>query len=511
MAPDFTLRDVVVAAAAPGEPGACDLIFRGGRLADVRHREPAARPRLFATPGFWDAHIHMLHVGLRAQRLDLGACTSLDEALSLLAQFAREHPEPGLIWAENWDDSVWVERRLPTRDELDRIVPDRPVVLRRVCGHLAIVNGRALEEAALHWPDVDPSGVLTEERAMRLASIWPPTPEERARALRGAQERALRMGIVRVAEMGSDGALDAYLDLAKHDALMLEVSLYVKPSQIDLALRLRGEGWLDRGRLRLGGVKLFMDGSIGARTAALRAHYADRAERGRLLYDDAALLEILTRCWDARLPVAVHAIGDAAIDQIVRGLETLVARGLHLDPHWASIEHAELLTTDLLERLAPLGVRLSLQPNFVARWGQPGGLYEQALGPERWAEMNPLRRALSSGVPISFGSDGMPMDPALGLLGAVTHPIEAQRLTITEALEIYYGHRVPPWTHWSPAEYWRLGCDSFVLYEADPQRLADGELGRAPVRAILWHGAWVQPPSDSLKRWGLVHGDGTAA
>jgi predicted amidohydrolase YtcJ len=506
MPSDFTLRNVglLVAGWSAAEPR--DLIFRAGRLAIIRDA-PAGRPRLFATPGFWDSHVHLLHVGLRGQRLDLGATASVAEALDVLERFVREREGAGAIWGENWDDSVWSERRPPRREEIDRIARDRPVILRRVCGHMAVLNTRALEEASLRWPDLDASGVLTEERAMHLASIWPPTPDERGRALRAAQDRALAMGIVRVAEMGSDGAVDAYLELSKRDALRVEVDLYVKPTQIELALRLREEGWLDRGRLRLGGVKLFADGSIGARTAALRAPYADHPGCGRLLYADDELLAVLVRCRQAGLRVAVHAIGDAAIDQTLRQLERLAAESGRPEPEWLSLEHAELLTPDLLERAAHLDVRLSVQPNFVARWGQPGGLYEQALGRERWLEMNPLRRIFDTDIAVSFGSDGMPMDPALGLLGASGHPLEAQRLSVIEALDAYHGLRVAPWRQWGADEYWHLGCDSFVLYEADPQRLADGEIARAPVRGIFRNREWLQAPTESLFRWGLMHVD----
>ncbi|MBM3316594.1 MAG: amidohydrolase family protein, partial [Candidatus Eisenbacteria bacterium] len=430
---DFTLRDALPASAGRDEPP-CDFVFRAGRLAAKRPGSPGARPRLYLSPGFRDAHVHLLHVGLRDQRCDLGGAGSLAEALEMVAAFAREREGGGILWAENWDESGWPEGRGPLGDDLDRVVPDRPAVMRRVCGHKAVLNGRARAEAALRWPDLDRRGVVTEERAMRLASVWPPTPEERERALRSAQGRALSMGIVRVGEMGSDGALDAFLELRKRNALRIDVDYFVRPSQIELALRLRAEGWLAGGGLRLGGVKLFADGSIGARTAALREPYADGAGRGELLYDDDELAALLRRCLEAELPVAVHAIGDAAIDQVAGRLEAIAGASGPLPAGWASIEHAELLTGDLLERCAALGVRLSMQPNFVARWGGAGGLYERALGPDRWRAMNPWRSALAAGLPVVFGSDGMPMDPAIGLVGATTHPQPEQRLSPAEAL-----------------------------------------------------------------------------
>lgn len=506
MSSDFTLRDV--GAIVPGATATegFDLVFHAGRLARYVPAPPGHTPQLFLTPGFWDAHVHLLHVGLRRQRLDLSATRSLAEASAALERFAGEHRELPVLWAEGWDESAWTEARRPTREELDRVVPDRIVVMRRVCGHLAVLNTRALAGAAVRWPDLPADGVLTEERVMGLAALWPATPVERERALRDAQEAALRLGILRVSEMGSEGSTDAYLGLLKHGTLKLDVHLFFKPTQIDLALRLKQEGWLTQGRLHLGGVKLYADGSIGARTAALRAPYADRAGAGRLLYSDAELHQLFEQCRAHELPVAVHAIGDAAVAQVVAAAEAIVTRH-GLPPHgWASIEHAELLDADLLERAVAVRLRFSMQPNFIARWGGPAGMYETALGPERWQQMNPLRAVRDAGAVLVFGSDGMPMDPALGLQGAVQHPVPASGLSVEEALELYYASRLLPSIGWDPDGQWTSGCRQFVLHEGDPRRLAGGDVRSAPVRGILRDGEWLLPPAEELQRRGVLHG-----
>jgi len=507
MASDFTLRDVALVPCADAATGGRDLTFRAGRLVRLGPPLPGTRPRLYLTPGFWDAHVHMLHVGLSRERLDLGAAHSLEEALALLRAYVDEHPDRGVVWAEGWDDHAWPERRPPERTEIDAVVADRPVIFRRVCGHLAVLNSRALEEAALRWPGLECTGLLTEERAMSLAALWPPTPDARERALLDAQSAALAMGIVRVGEMGSAGALDAYLGLLKKDALQLDVDLFVKPSQIELALQLQAEGWLGQGYLHLGGVKVFADGSIGARTAALREPYADRETCGELLLADEELAAILARCAEARLPLAVHAIGDAAIEQVLRILEQRVASAAGDDIGTVSLEHAELIDETQIARAAELGVRLSLQPNFIARWGEAGGLYEQALGRERWERCNPWRAMLAAQTALCFGSDGMPQDPALGLRGAVGHPNESSRLTPEEALAVYVGLADERWRTWQERDVWSLGLDGFVLYEADPLRLVDGDLTRAPISGVLRRGEWLAAPPANLRRWGLVHDD----
>jgi predicted amidohydrolase YtcJ len=508
MARNFTLRDV--GTIAPGETPAeaCDLVFHGGRLANLRAAPEGRAPQIFLTPGFWDAHIHLLHVGLRRQRLDLSESASLADALAALAQFARDHAESPVLWAEGWDESVWPEARLPEREELDAIVADRIVVMRRVCGHLSVLNSRGLAGAAVRWSDLPSSGVLTEERAMGLAAVWPPTPSERDRALREAQEAALRLGILRVSEMGSEGSADAYLSQLKHGTLKLDVDLYFKPTQIPLALRLRQEGWLTQGRLHLGGVKAFADGSIGARTAALRAPYADRDGSGTLLLSGEELSRIFEECVASELPLAVHAIGDAAIEQVIGAAEEIVRQRGERPPHgWASLEHAELLDDELLERAVAAGLRFSMQPNFIARWGQPGGLYETALGPERWRRLNPLRRVRDAEGVMVFGSDGMPMDPALGLRGAAAHPVESSRLSADEALRIYLGTRLLPIAGWGPDGQWETGCRSFALHDGDPRALAGGDAKAAPVRGVLRDGEWLLPPAEELQRRGAFHVD----
>lgn len=502
---DFTLRDVALRPADAECPSPCDLTFRRGRLTGKRLLPEERRPRLFAVPGFWDAHMHMLHFGLSRQRLDLGAAQSLEEALAALEAYARAHPEKAVLWGEGWDESAWAAARLPERADLDRVVPDRPVVLRRVCGHLAVLNSRAAAQAASRWPDLDPRGVLTGERAMALASIWPPTPAERETALLDAQAEALRLGIVRVSEMGSEGAVDAYLGLLKRGTLRGEVLLYFRPAQLDLALRLRDEGWLERENLRLGGIKVFTDGSIGARTAALREPYADGAGRGRLLCSDEQLAEILDRCVTHQVPVAVHAIGDAALAQVVQQAEGTLARRGPQASGWVSLEHAELVDEGLIERAGAARLRFSMQPNFIARWGGPGALYERALGAQRWARHNPLRRIWDAGVPLVFGSDGMPMDPVGGLRGAVEHPVAAARLTPDEALSAYSGWRASGVREWEPDASWRLGCDGLAIFERDPLDPGAGGAGPAPVRALLWRQQWILAPSDDLRRQGVVH------
>ncbi|MCP4250810.1 MAG: amidohydrolase family protein, partial [bacterium] len=174
-------------------------------------------------------------------------------------------------------------------------------------------------------------------------------------------------------------------------------------------------------------------------------------------------------------------------------------------PGSVAIEHGELLDEDLLDRIRENAIGLSCQPNFVARWQQPGGLYDRALGSERVCRMNPFRAIHDRGIPMAFGSDGMPMDPALGLCGAVEHPMAGARLTSEEALTTYLGGRLAPAGVWEQEDWWTLGRNGAVLYDRDPLELARGDLSRVPVQGVLWGGDWVLEPPSELFRTGVLH------
>ena len=182
------------------------------------------------------------------------------------------------------------------------------------------------------------------------------------------------------------------------------------------------------------GVKVFVDGSLGARTACLRHPYADAATTcGTALYG-AAELETLARVVDAAgLQLMVHAIGDAALDRALDALEPLVRDG---NPFKHRLEHVEVTPPDVVDRLARSGLWVCAQPNFAGRWSQPGGLNEQRLG-SRLTQCNLYRTLYAAGIPMAFGSDCMPLGPLFGLRSAMQHPLAAERLDAATALALY--------------------------------------------------------------------------
>jgi predicted amidohydrolase YtcJ len=402
-------------------------------------------PGTVVVPGFIDAHTHLVHLGLGLGRLDLGGAVSSAEALDQVRVALAVHDPDRPFIAENWDDGRWSPGDRLARPALDALAPRTPVILRRVCGHLAIANGAALDALgaraahASHLAQglVDaPRGLLLEDAAMRLREVFPPTPAEIDAALDRAEAHAHSLGVTGVHDIAEREGIAAFSARRREGRLRLRVTVHVDRMQVPALARLGlgsgpGDSWL-----KLGGVKLYLDGSLGARTAALRAPYADRpAERGRLLLPESALLPLVRRIDAMGVTAVLHAIGDAAIATALAALAALGPAAVRARRH--RIEHAELMPDDLVRRMADIGATASMQPNFPDLWGHEGGMYERAVGRERLQVMNRFHTLRAAGIPLAFGSDCMPMGPVAGLRGATAHPLAGERLSASAALAAY--------------------------------------------------------------------------
>jgi predicted amidohydrolase YtcJ len=458
----FLLTGARVRTLDPALPRADWILVRGERIEATGVGTPPAAPRsvdlggAHVIPGLVDAHTHLEHWGENAARLDLGETASLSDALDRvrdrIVEEGREARRRGgraaggaggddgadgaadpagllpVLIAERWDETRWGSPAIPTRAALDRIAPDRPVVLRRVCCHLAVANTEALRRIGSGWEGVDPeTGVLLEGACLALGRIFPPSFEQVLAAARFGAWDAARHGIVAVQEMVSPESLRAFLLLDARGELPLDVTFHTPERLREEAFRLAVPSGFRKGRLRRGGIKLFLDGSLGARSAALSADYADLpGARGLLLFTPPGLAAIVRSAETAGLQLAMHAIGDLAIDLALRALEEGGAPGANPLRH--RIEHFEVLDGPLLERAARRGVIASVQPNFIGTWSGEGGLYASRLGPARFAWNNPFREIHAAGIPLAFGSDTMPLSTAFGLGSAHGAPLPRQRL-----------------------------------------------------------------------------------
>jgi predicted amidohydrolase YtcJ len=444
-------------------------------------------PGTTIVPGFIDSHVHLTATGRALQNDDVRAARSKEELLGIV----RAHAETGesLVHLEGFDESGWDAQELPTAAELDAVTRS-PVVLTRTDGHISVVNSAVL--TALDPVDADgvergedgrPNGRLTREANRRLAA-WVESSYERHRIeelqLQAAGLAASR-GVTSVHEMSMD-LRDLDVLLGHRHRLPVDVSPI--PATMSLPES------IERGFPSVGG-DLPVDGSIGARTAALSHPYEDGTDRGDLYHRDDALAEFFHAGHNAGLQVGVHAIGDRAIEQVLATWERVYLaldsrERRHFRARRHRIEHFLLPSADQVERAAMLGLAVSIQPAFDRLWGQGGGMYEERLGPARAMAAHPIRTMLDRGIEVGLGSDSpvTPLDPMLALAALEEHHEPAQRLTRLEALKLHrvgsarLGHQDGKKGALEPGRH-----ADFVAYDSDPLEV-ESPVGLRPVLTV---------------------------
>ncbi|GEL93531.1 amidohydrolase [Cellulomonas composti] len=451
-------------------------------------------------PGFVDAHVHVLETGLSLESIDLGASggvRTLADALDAVRRAAAGRPgdrreEPLLGFG--WDEGDWPEGRPPSRTELDAAAGGAPVYLARADIHSAVVSSALAERAGLPalegWRD-DGLVVRDAHHGARDA-VRDLTPATRTRLYRAALEHAAARGVVSVHEHSAPGidtraGLVELLELTGEPGSALphlvayrgEVCVTVDDAREILAAV--------PGLTGLGG-DLNVDGSLGSRTAALRAPYSDASAGSGSLYLSAErITNHVTAASRAGLQSGFHVIGDRAMDEVllglraacdVEGVPALARTGIRL-------EHAEMVDAPALATLLLLGVTLSVQPAFDAAWGGPDGMYSHRLGAGRAATLNPFADLAGAGVPLAFGSDApvTPVDPWAGVRAAVEHHATEQRISARAAFRA------------ATRGGWRL---------AGPEHWGTGDLRvGAPAHLAVWRADHlaVQAPDGRLSAW----------
>jgi len=360
----------------------------------------------YVTPAFVDAHVHATATGLGLTGLDLRATSSLAEALAAIeraARAARGRP----ILGGGWDESRWPERRPPTAAELDRAAYGGAVYLARVDVHSAVVSSSvmALVPGLAALAGYDPTGWQHEPKAhdaVRVAALEALTAGQRRAAQRAFLGEMAALGVASVHEMGgpiisSPDDLAELLELARTEPLPEVVGYWGELHGIATARELGAVGAAG---------DLFVDGSLGSHTAALSVPYRDRQDStGVLRFETGELTRHVQACADAGLQAGFHAIGDAAVDQLLDAVEA-IGPGAGTGHR---IEHAEYVRDPA--RLAASGLVASMQPVFDALWGGTHGLYAERLGRERALALNRMGELAAAGVPLAFGSDTPVTEP----------------------------------------------------------------------------------------------------
>ena len=431
-------------------PSTGDWILVDGRhVQRVGSGDPPAADRVVElpgatiVPGFVDTHVHLTPTGIALANTEVEGVRDAHGLLAIAR--ARAGEGEGGLWLQGFDETRWDDPRLPGLADLDAVTP-RPLAIWRTDGHVCLANTAAIEGAGV--ADVagterddhgDLSGRVRMEANDRLHRWFAQGLEDREiqeLQLRAAGVAASR-GITSIHEMSmpaGTGLRDLEILLAHRHRLPVDVVPVVATMDVPQVMDLR---------LAAIGGDLPVDGSIGARTAALVAPYVDGSGQGAAYYEDEELERFFLSGHAAGLQVGVHAIGDRGIEQVISAWErvyaTLDSRGRrHFRARRHRIEHLEMVTASQMERAAVLGLAASVQPTFDALWGGPGRLYEQGLGEDRAVAMNPFRSMLDRGMELGAGSDTpvTPLDALLGVGALERHHDPAQRLGRAEAIRV---------------------------------------------------------------------------
>jgi len=409
--------------------------------------------------GFHDAHLHLAAGSLARAHVDLTDCDDPEEAGGRVAERAATLPEGAWIRGRGWDHSRWPGSRWPTKATLDRAAPRHPVFLWRIDGHVAWLNSAALEAVGYGRGAADPeggaivrdpvssecSGILLERAADLAATAVPPESdaERRAALERGLHDLAVH-GVTSVADVLAPWALPIYSALRREGRLTARISSWL-PLEMDLAeARATRDAFPATDPwIAVATLKVFLDGTLGSRTAALGEPYGDAPETAGSLRVDPGWLNERVRAADSEgWKVAMHAIGDRAVRAALDAVERLGggARASH------RIEHVQVATRGDVGRFAELGVAASVQP---AHWVEDRRWIADRLGTRQSAIAYPWRSLVRHGAVVALGTDWpvAPLDPMNTLEAAVTRAQWAgagrdasatdERLSLEQAWEAY--------------------------------------------------------------------------
>ncbi len=435
-----------------------------GRMADVAPLiTPATRvidaQGGMVVPGFIDTHVHFVQGGAGLTSVQLRDAASIADFSQRIAAFATSRPTGEWIQYGNWDHELW-GGELPDRTWIDPVTPEHPVFIERLDGHMALTNSLALQLAGItaQTPDVEggtivrdadgnPTGVLKDNAMDLVRRVIPaPSAAQLDEIVLAAMSYVAARGVTSVHDMGDWASLDAYRRAHAAGRLITRIHAFMplqdwQRLRDDVANHGRGGDWL-----ATGGLKGFVDGSLGSHTAAFLEPFTDAPDdRGLLLNDPAALETWIAGADAANLQVTVHAIGDRAIRSLLDSFEVVTATNGERNRRFR-IEHAQHIHPEDIPRFASASVIASMQPYHAiddGRWA------DRVIGAERSATTYAFRSLLDTGAHVSFGSDWpvAPPSPIEGIYAAVTratldgaHPdgwVPAQKITVEEALAAY--------------------------------------------------------------------------
>ena len=464
---------VVWTGLSSGEPQPGAVAVRGGRIlavgdtAAVRRYVGGETQVLSARgglimPGFSDGHTHFINGGFQLASVDLRDAATPQEFIRRLKAYAQKLKPGEWITGGDWDHTLWKGAPLPRREWIDSVTPNNPVFVDRLDGHEALANSAAIRAAGvtkdtptplggeiLRDPRTgEPIGIFKDQALGLIGKAVPePGPEQRDSALARALAYAASLGVTATSHVSASWAdLASYRRLEKAGRMTLRVALYLDLSDWRAVADTIRRSGLGDDWVKIGGLKGYVDGSAGSRTAYFFEPYADSAGyAGLMQYAEPDLRSWVGNGDSAGLQVTVHAIGDRA-NAIILDIYDSVARVHGARDRRFRVEHAQHLRPQDIPRFGRLGVIASMQPYHAI---DDGRWVEGRIGPVRIKTTYAFRTLLGTGAKLGFGSDWTvaPLDPILGIYAAVTRRtldgknpngwVPEQKITLGEALRAY--------------------------------------------------------------------------
>ncbi len=424
-------------------------------------------------PGFNDSHMHLVGYALTAEKVDLRRCRSIDEIVEAIRNFISKNEAQKGQWVLGWgwDQGLFEDKRIPTRQDLDKAAPDYPVAIMRTCCHVMSANSAALKAAGIDRKaitveggniEVDaggiPTGVLEEKAMSLLTDLQPPLDEDKLKKLiKSAAGDFLAAGLTSVqtddlSSVGGEFAsmlIDTYYELEAAGELPLRVNLQALLPETSLLGSFLDQGYrTGQGGeyFKIGPLKLLTDGSIGGRTALVSTPYEDSPETcGVSVMARGEVEELVNMAAEQGMQCAVHAIGDAAVQMVLEIYQEAARRHPHPDPRFRII-HASMAGPKILDRFEKQQIIADIQPSFIP---SDYVLVDRHLGSKRAAWTYRWKDFIDRGIRLAGGSD-CPVEnyePLEGIHAAVTRQDRdgnppggwnpGQRLSLQEALYIY--------------------------------------------------------------------------
>jgi predicted amidohydrolase YtcJ len=468
-------------------------------------------------PGFIDTHVHLDDFGLTLRTLNLEEVTSVEEVRSLLRDRVKGTRKGEWVMGRGWNESLLKERRLLTRWDIDDVSPDNPVYLHHFSCHATLLNTRGLEASGIDrntkspaggWIDVDAKGELTgflRSNARFMAPVG--LNGVRPRPDLATLKEAILMGVGRAVEYGltaihvpsaDHDEIKVTKELAAEGKIPLRVTLLPKVELLPNILQVGIGSGLGDNMLKIGAIKIFSDGSLIAKTAAMKEHFEGEPDNMGILNDEKVFSKQILDANRAGMQIAVHAVGDRAIEAVLNAYETAL-RDTPRANHRHRIEHGSIVPKELRDKARRLGVVVSTQPELVTRNGDG---FESSMGEKRMMYTYPIKSMLEEGIVVS-GSSDCPLtycNPLKGIWSAVTRQSEntgktitaGERVTIDQAIRMYTVNAAYVGFDESRKGTIEEGkLADFTVLSADPYKVGEGGLRSIAVEMTIVGGRVV--------------------